>query len=452
MNPTNQLAAFVATTTYDDIPPQIRQLARYCFRDHLGVGLLGSQSESGEKMHQYVSVSHKGTTATVLGGETATPQGAALANGTFAHVDDYDDTYESIVIHPSTPVVPAALAAAEAEDSSAEELLTALVVGTEVLFRVGHSVYPEHYDNGWHLTATVGTFGAAAAAASIYDLSESVIEHAFGIAGSAAPTTLKRNMGSTIKLTHPGQGAQRGIEAALMARDGWTANTTIFEGKNGYPAVMAPGRENPTVDVEGLGEQWSLTDVGFKLYPSAIVTHAGIYALEALLEEKGIDGDDLESVEVFVDETIDVLKHPKLAGPFEAKFSFEFCLSLIATYGSVDPEHFSQGFLEDEELNRQMEMITVIPETKLFGANYFGYGARIRVKTTDGETYTREQRTPPAMPYEMSDEGALESKFLECAATVYDDEKVAQLNERLLGLGETHTFEDVRSILTSDVH
>ena len=447
MNPTNQLATFVATTTFDDIPPHIHQLARYCLRDHLGVGLLGSQSESGSRMHRYVSQSYTGTTATVLGGETATPQGAALANGTFAHVDDYDDTYESIVIHPSTPVVPAALAAAEAEESTAEELLTALVVGTEVLFRVGHSVYPEHYDNGWHLTATVGTFGAAAAAASIYGLSDETIEHAFGIAGSVAPTTLKRNMGSTIKLTHPGQGAQRGLEAALMARDGWTANRAIFEGENGYPAVMAPGRENPTVDVEDLGEQWSLTDVGFKLYPSAIVTHAGIYALEALLDEQGLNGDDVESVEVFVDETIDVLKHPTLSGPFEAKFSFEFCLSLIAKYGSVDPEHFSETFLEDDDLRSRMETVTVVPEAGLFGSEYFGYGARISVETTAGETYVREQRTPPAMPYEASDEAALQSKFLDCASAVFDDPEATQLNERLLGLCETHTLEDVLSII-----
>lgn len=447
MSATTTLATFVDSTTIDDVPPDVRDLARRCLRDHVGVALLGSESDAGEQMREYATTAFPGTAATVIGGGTATPQGAALANGTFAHVDDYDDTFDSIVIHPSTPVAPAALAAAEDEDGTGAELLTALVVGSEVLYRVGHAVYPEHYDNGWHLTATVGTFGAAAAAASIYGLETDAIERAFGIAGSNAPTSLKRNMGSEIKLTHPGQGAQRGLEAAIMARAGWTANQQVLDGEKGYPDVMAPGRADTSVDTDGLGDTWALPDVGFKLYPSAIVTHAGIYALEYLLANEEIDPDEIESIDIEVDESIDVLKHPTLAGPFEAKFSFEFCLGLIVARGSVEPSAFSDPTLADESVQRAMDLVSVVPVSGLFGSEYFGYGARVRVETANGAVYTREQPTPPAMPYEPSDDAALEEKFYACAETVLDEERVTALNDELMTLGDAGTLDPVFELL-----
>ncbi len=436
MSDTTTLARFVGSTSIDDIPPEVRELARQCFRDHVGVALLGSGSDPGERMREYATTAFPGTAATVIGGGTATPQGAALANGTFAHVDDYDDTYDSIVIHPSTPVAPAALAAAEAADATGAELLTALVVGSEVIYRVGHAVYPEHYDNGWHLTATVGTFGAAAAAASIYGLDTDAVERAFGIAGSNAPTSLKRNMGSEIKLTHPGQGAQRGIEAVIMARAGWTADRRVLDGDKGYPDVMAPGRSDTSVDTDGLGDRWALPDVGFKLYPSAIVTHAGIYALERLLADEGIDPDEIESVDVEVDESIDVLKHPPLDGPFDAKFSFEFCLGLVLANGSIEPSAFSDSTLAEEPIRGAMDLVSVVPVSGLFGSQYFGYGARVRVETVDGTAYSRDQHTPPAMPYEPSDDAALEEKFYRCAGTVLEEGAVATLDAELGALGD----------------
>ena len=447
MAATTTLARFVEETGIDDVPPDVRALARRCLRDHIGVALLGSESDPGERMREYATTAFTGTTATVIGGGTATPHGAALANGTFAHVDDYDDTFDSIVIHPSTPVAPAALAAAEAENATGMELLTALVVGSEVLSRVGHAVYPEHYDNGWHLTATVGTFGAAAAAASIYGLEADTIERAFGIAGSNAPTSLKRNMGSEIKLTHPGQGAQRGIEAVTMARAGWTANRRVFDGEKGYPDVMAPGRSDTSVDTDGLGDRWALQDVGFKLYPSAIVTHAGIHALESLLAEEGIDPDRIESIDVEVDESIDVLKHPPLGGPFDAKFSFEFCLGLVVAYGSVRPSAFADSTLTEEPIRRAMDLVSVVPVSGLFGSEYFGYGARVRVETVDGAVYLRDQRRPPAMPYEPSDDAALEEKFRACAGTALGAEAVATLNDELVSLGDGGTLCSVLRLL-----
>jgi len=208
---------------------EVREKSKEAITDLVGVALYGSHHGVGEQINSYVETSSPGSDATVLARGTASVTGAALANATFGHAVDFDDTFESIVIHPTSPVFSAALAVAELVNATGEDVLTGYAVGVDVAYRTGHSTYPSHYENGWHSTGTVGTFGAAAAAASVMGLTADEIRYAFGIAASAS-SSLKKNFGTMTKPLHSGHAAQMGTRASLLAANGFTADPNVFEG------------------------------------------------------------------------------------------------------------------------------------------------------------------------------------------------------------------------------
>lgn len=406
---------------YDEIPDQVVSRAKTSIRDVLGVAIYGSQHDVGDRISRYVDRASPGDGATVLGRGTATPPGAALANGTFAHAIDYDDTFESMVLHPSAPVFPAALAAAEAADATGRDLLTGYILGVEAEFRVGHSVYPSHYDHGWHHTGTIGSFGAAAAAASVLDLSAEATTNAFGIVASGS-SALKKNFGSMTKPLHPGHAAQTGLRAAMLAEDGFTADDAILDGEMGYGMVMSPdGSYDPSVIEEG-GEKWGVLDNGFKPYPSGVISHAAMEATRRLVAEHDLTPETVERMTVTLDEAAsEMLIHAQPEDELQAKFSIEFCLAAVLREGDAGVQEFTDEYVTAPETRAVIERVERDFEPDLFGGEFAGYGARVVVETTDGETYTAEEQRAPGSPTNPLPEARWEEKFDDCVAPVLDE-------------------------------
>jgi 2-methylcitrate dehydratase PrpD len=419
MTATESLAA-LAGSGYDDLPEEVVARAKASVRDALGVAIYGSHHEVGELIGEYVDRAAPGGEATVLGRGTASPPGAALANGTFAHAIDYDDTFESMVLHPSAPVLPAALAAAESTGASGRELLTGYVLGVEAAFRVGHSVYPSHYEHGWHHTGTVGCFGAATAAASVLDLPERETRHAFGIVASGS-SSLKKNFGSMTKPLHPGHAAQVGLRAAMLADAGFTGDREVLDGEMGYGVVMSPdGSYDPTVVEEGR-ETWGVLDTGFKPYPSGVISHAAMEATRRLVVEHDLAPADVERVGVTLDEAAsEMLIHARPEDELQAKFSIEFCLAAVLRERDVGVREFTDEYVTAPETRAAMETVEPAFETNLFGDEFAGYGARVRVETVDGAAYEAEERRAPGSPTNPLPDARWEAKFDDCVAPVLD--------------------------------
>jgi 2-methylcitrate dehydratase PrpD len=425
----------------DEIPDEVLDRAKTSIRDVLGVAIYGSQHEVGDRIGRYVDRTSPGETATVLGRGTASPPGAALANGTFAHAIDYDDTFESMVLHPSAPVFPAALAAAEAADATGRDLLTGYVLGVEAEFRVGHSVYPSHYDHGWHHTGTIGSFGAAAAAASVLDLSAEATTHAFGIVASGS-SALKKNFGSMTKPLHPGHAAQTGLRAAMLADEGFTADEAILDGEMGYGTVMSPdGSYDPSVIEEG-GETWGVLDNGFKPYPSGVISHAAMEAMRRLVAEHDLTPETVERVTVTLDEAAsEMLIHAQPENELQAKFSIEFCLAAVLREGDAGVREFTDEYVTAPETRAVIECVDRDFEPDLFGGEFAGYGARVVVTTTDGETHTTEERRAPGSPTNPLPEARWEAKFDDCVAPVLDETARATLRDAIDGLEEEGSLD-----------
>ncbi|MEF8814204.1 MAG: MmgE/PrpD family protein [Halovenus sp.] len=437
MNETATLAAFVAETESGDVPSEARTHAKQAIRDYVGVAVYGARHEVGDRIAGYVDRCHAGTGASVFAREEASPAGAALANGTFGHAIDYDDTFESIVLHPTSPVFPAALAVGEATDADGDDVLTGYVVGCEAAFRVGHSTYPEHYENGWHSTGTAGSFGAAAAAASVLGLDSEATANALGIVASGS-SSLKKNFGTMTKPLHAGHAAEQGVRAALLAADGFTADDAILEGDIGYGEVMTPGDGyDPTEITDNLGGTWAVRDIGYKPYPSGVITHAAMEVLRGLLDEEGLDVDDVARVRVALDDAAaEMLHHERPADALQAKFSIEFCLAAVLLSGDPGVQEFSDEYVTNDEVQEAIRLVDREFEENLFGGRFAGYGARVTVETESGDEHVAEMREAPGSPSNPVDDERLRAKFLECVEARFDRERAEELAECVEELDE----------------
>ncbi|NIC01018.1 MmgE/PrpD family protein [Halobacterium sp. R2-5] len=432
MGETAMLAEFVASTSLDDIPEDATSHAKAAIRDYVGVALFGSHHEVGNKVYDYLDAYGGDGDATVFQRGTRSPPSAALANGAFGHAIDYDDTFETIVIHPTSPVFAASLAAADDVNATSEDVLTGYIVGCEAAFRVGHSTYPEHYQNGWHSTGTAGSFGAAAAAAHVLGLDSEAIARAFGIVASSS-SSLKKNFGSMTKPLHAGHAAQMGVRAALLARDGFTADPEIFEGDIGYNRVMTiDDAYDPDEITEGLSEEWAVLDIGFKPYPSGVITHAAMDGMRDLVTEHDLTPESVEEIVVTLDDAAsEMLIHAKPEDALQAKFSIEFCLAAILREGDAGIHEFTDEYVAQPETKEAIEKVSRAFEENLFGDQYAGYGAIVRVTTTDGEKYREEIRYAPGSPNNPVSEERLRSKFMTCAETRLNDTDVDVLSDAI---------------------
>lgn len=226
---------------------------------------------------------------------------AALVNGTLAHALDFDDTHLPSVLHPSAPVIPAALATAEAHGRSGAQLLDAAGLGIEVAVRLGMAGYDEElgnsvfFERGLHATAICGAVGAALSSALLQGLGADGVAHAAGIAASMGSGIIEANRtGGTIKRVHCGWAAHAGVAAADLARHGLTGPPTVVEGRFGFLEAFCGGAQRADAVVEGFTGDWELPGIFFKPYPCNHFTHAGIDAAlrlraEGLLAEEVAD-------------------------------------------------------------------------------------------------------------------------------------------------------------------
>ena len=289
---TAQLAAYCASLDFAALPPAVQERTRFLVLDLAGNILRGRHdAESTPALLAAArALGLAAGNAAVLGDSARyTPAGAALLNGALAHCLDFDDTHAAGTLHPGAPVIPAALAAAEMAGADGRTVLSAIVAGYEVTCRLALALPGgDHYDRGYHPTATCGAFGGAAAAARVFGLSAKGLEDAFGIALSQSAGSLQfLANGAWTKRFQVGWSAMAGLAAAILAREGFRGAAEAFEGKAGFLRAYAP---NPVPEraLQELGTAWELMNTAVKPYPSCRYGHACIDAAIALRAEHGL--------------------------------------------------------------------------------------------------------------------------------------------------------------------
>ena len=421
-----------------------RERAAVAIRDTIGV-ILAGVVEPAARIVQAMAVEDGRGSCRILGTrELTSPDLAALANGVAAHALDFDDMCFVSLAHPSCGLVPAALAAAELAHVPGRTLTNAYVVGFELECRLGNVMNPKHYqERGWHCTSSIGTLGAAAAAARIFGLDVTATRHALGIAASAA-CGLKENIGTMVKPLHAGMAARNGVMAARLAQQGFTASEQALDGPQGYLAAM--DSEHATLDsaVADLGSRWEITQTGItvKLYPSCAATHVPLDTLLDMKRREGFSADQVEAIAVEVDSiTPRLLIHDRPATGLEAKFSMPFCAAAAVVYGQLGIDTFEVDRIHDSAIQSLLPRVAmrVIPA---FDEKTTMSHARVTVRLRDGRVFNQSGDGARGYPGRLTDQ-ELCTKFTACARRTMRQEAI---DRAWMALTQMESIADVRQL------
>ena len=406
MEVTRTLARFVIEHEPGGIPGSVRHEAARSFLNWVGCAVGGSSHETVARALQALAPFSGAPTATVLGrGDRLDVMHAALMNGITSHTFDFDDTHLKTVIHPSGPVASAILALAEHKPVSGADFLHAFILGVEVECRIGNSVYPEHYDVGWHITGTAGVFGAAAAAGKLLGLGEQQMIWALGIAATQS-SGLREMFGTMCKPFHPGNAARNGLLAALLAQKNFTSSNEGLEAKRGFAHVLST-RFNPDEITKGLGETWEIALNTYKPFACGIVIHPIIDACIQLRNEHGIKPEDIASVEAKVHPLVLELtgkKTPQVG--LEGKFSVYHSAAVALIYGAAGEAEYGDDVVRDPRVTALRDRVSAVLDKAMHEDQ-----TRVTIRLTSGKSVEKfVEHTIGSLARPMSD-ADLEAKF-----------------------------------------
>jgi 2-methylcitrate dehydratase PrpD len=408
------------------------EAARLLVLDWLGSAVAGMGTDTGRIFLEYARLQPAGK-VTLLGlAEGRSVEVAALVNGALSHIVEMDDVERESVTHPGAVVVPAALAVAERVGASGLDLLAAVVVGYEIMVRVGAALGPEHYFH-FHNTATTGGFGAAAAAGWLLGLDRERLVWALGNAGTQAAGLWQFNEeGALTKPLHPGRAAANGVLAATLSRLGLTGAQRILEGERGFFAGLAP-RGNPLKVVEHLGEAAEplrVHAISIKPHASCRHTHAPIDAALTLRAQLP-PGAAIARIGVSTYQAaLTLCDKPDPRTAADAKFSLQFCVASALLRGRVGLDEFSDAALADSALRALLARVEVAVDDAREALYPACWSAAVSLTLADGRTFEAAQERPKGDPENPLTEAELEAKFRGLAAA--GGASAAQ-TDRLLG-------------------
>jgi 2-methylcitrate dehydratase PrpD len=453
---TRELSQFVADITYDGLPEAVRERAKLLVLDLVGIAVR-ARHDADSTPAMMAAVQELGLangSAGVIGDVAGhAPAGAALVNGALAHSLDFDDTHAESSLHPSAPVVPAALAAAGMCGADGRRLIAGIVAGHEVICRLGMALVPTgHYERGFHPTATAGAFAAAAAAGRVFGLDARGIENAFGIALSQAAGSLQfLENGAWTKRFQVGQAAMNGLMAACFARQGYLGAAEAIEGRHGFLRAYAPDPV-PARVLQGLGAGYETLRIAVKPYPSCRYGHAAIDAVIALAAANDVVPDRVASMQIGLPKKgYDITGSPaaQKQNPksiVDGQFSMPFVAAVALNRRAMGWDDYPRHLTDPATLALCRRTTTVVdPEAEAeFPANMSG-SARIRL--VDGAELRRFVAVPKGEPDNFMTAAELRGKFDTLVSPYLAPARAEALAGRILEL-ETATGADALLRLT----
>jgi 2-methylcitrate dehydratase PrpD len=335
---TRKLARFIVSSRFEDLPETVRHAAARTLLNWVGCAIGGSQHETMANAIAALGPFFGPGQATLFGRpERVDALHASLLNGMSSHIFDFDDTHAYTAIHPAAPVAPAILALAEYRPVSGRDFIDALVVGVETECRIGKAVTPAHYDAGWHITGSVGVFGAAAAAGKLLGLNEQQMCWALSLA-AVQPVGLQEMFGSMTKSFHPGRAAQNGLTAALLAGKGYTSSEQGLEARSGWLNTLSRERDYAALT----DERWEILNNSYKPFACGLVVHPVIDGCLQLRKANRLAADIIDRIEIAVNPRVMVLtsiKEPKTG--LEGKFSVYHAAAVAIVEGAAGEQQFS---------------------------------------------------------------------------------------------------------------
>jgi len=380
------LAEWIQTLDVDQIPQDVVRASADTVIDTIGLSIAARHTDYVQALRE--AWPGEGP-CTVLGWpEKRDPASAAMINGTAAHGEDFDNTFEGCPVHSGTVIVPAVLAAAQAQGLSGREALKGLVVGIEIMCRLGLVVQKGVHTAGFHPTGVLGAMAATAGVAAASNLAPRATVNALGIAGSMASGIIEYLAdGTWTKRMHAGWAAQCGVRAVAMARAGFSGPATVFEGRHGILHGFAP---TVTPDFEiltgALGDVWQGSRAAFKPYACGTMTQPFVDCAVRLAA--AVSADEIVSLTCRVGEgTVHRLWEPlaqkqRPPNAYAAKFSTPYCVAVGIVRGDAGLAEFTETCVSDVAVLDMARRVSyeIDPDDE-YPRNYTGW---IRATLTDG--------------------------------------------------------------------
>jgi 2-methylcitrate dehydratase PrpD len=459
---TGAVLDFIATAQLKRVPTDAVALAKRCVIDGLGVMLAGSTQAVARILHAHVRGDAARAEATVFGpapfktGSAA----AALVNGTSGHALDWDDTQLAtspdrifgLLTHPTVPPLVAALAVGERRRVSGAALLEAFLTGFEVECKIAEAIHPNHYKLGFHTSGTVGTFGAATAAAKLLGLDRAHTAHALAIAASSA-SGIRVNFGSMTKPLHVGRAAQNGVLAAELAAREFTGGADALDPPWGFFRAFSHGGGFDAERIIGaLGNPYTIVrpGVSIKPYPCGVLGHPTMDAMRRLVIENGVRPEQIERIRVRAGSNIlNPLRYEIAHNELEAKFCPAFMVSAIALRRKAGIHEFNDEFVQSTPVQALMRKVERVLDPAIEAQGWEKIRSSVEVDLADGRTLVahadERYRGGPDLPFTRAE---LYEKFSDCAALVRsaeDIDAIFKMVESIEDLGDIGVLVEAMS-------
>ena len=450
-NMTEKFANFCEQLRYEDLPHDVIKRTKLLILDT--VGIIIRARHDAESTSSLVSAIEKlemsnGSCQVFSDNKSYSPSAAALLNGTLAHSLDFDDTHAEASLHSSAPILAAALAAAEMNKSSGQQLITACVVGYEIQIRLGLAGgSSSHYKKGFHPTATCGIFGAAAAAGYLMGLTKDQFISAFGIALSQSAGSMQfLTDGAWTKRSHVGQAAQNGLSCAIMAAEGFKGPSKAFEGQWGYFHSYASGGDMEKA-VDGLGKKFETLNLGVKPYPSCRYSHAAIDGIIELKNELGFSTAELDDIDIGLSETaLNIIGYPlsdkqNPKSVVDGQFSMPFCAAVTVKSGGLKWDDY-KNHLNDSDTLSLCNKIKVSPDKDAEECCPEYMSAKVKV-VVKGKKYEKFVKIPKGEPENFMEDSEFISKFRSLTEPYLSNERIDQLTGSMLKLDQSNNINSI---------
>ncbi len=430
---------FIVNNRFDDLKPEVIQQAKKLILDLIGVSLAGYRMMEFPRLLVDYMTSLGGTPeATIFQTKKKFPAiNAVLANAACAHAIDMDDGHRFGALHPGTVIIPAALAATELSGASTKDLIAGVVVGYEVMIRIGMAIVPSSLSRGFHITGITGPYGAAAAAGKILGLSRDEIVGAFGLAGLQASGLIQVNHeveGAKVKPINPARAATSGLLSCILAQRGARGPLDIFEGEDGYLKAFADEVKSDLL-TRGLGQEYEVLNVYLKLYAACRHAHAPIDAALESFTNIRIDTSEINEIHI---ETYPAAI--RLAGikdpttPSAARFSIPFSVALALIKKDAGADKYTEENVRDQTVRKLAGKVQLSANKSWEQLYPEKRGATATIITYDGETCSAEVELAKGEPENPASWEEIYKKFYANSTLLISEKEAKKLGHIIMDL------------------
>ena len=445
------LAEFIVKTNYEDIPSEVISVAKERLLDTIGAMIAGRAGWAyGDALIEAVKPLGAGCSR-VLGPDSASrfpAARAAMLDATFAHAIELDDGHTFAGVHAGAVVVPTALVMGEELHASGKEVLAAIVLGYEAVYRMAVAQSPELIDHGFHPSATCDTVGAMAVTGKLMKLNAQQLANGLGMSALQAAGLMEATVtGQQSKCVMVGNAAFNGIACAYVARAGLEGCTSAFDGKTGLFQAMSKPIAAEDV-LRDLGQVYSIGNTYNKFYPTCRHAQPAIEAALNLAEEHGIDPDQVDHIEVGTHRVAYELTGRILAPqtPGEAKFSIAYGIAAALEDRGVAVRHLTAPYYTDEKYLKVARKVTTRIDERVAAQYPKRRGAAVDIHMRNGQVFSADCYDLKGSPQNPVGFDELVKKFKTAATGLLNDSAIEKVLD-LCGGFETADAKDLLLLL-----